>query len=209
MLYIGLQEGVEFKSQFCQDVVAYAFFKGKRDGFFVDIGAHDGITGSNTYAFEKLGWKGFCVEPNPDTFAVLRQNRTGDAYEFAVTATSGETVDFLCFNENEREGNSQFSVVVDPTLHNQTRGGNKKIVKVKTTTFTDLMTHYPGVIHIDFLSLDTEGYELPILQTIDFERYTFGLIAVEANSPGIPKFMDGKGYRLLTQLGSDGLFVRK
>lgn len=49
-------------------------------GFFVDIGAHDGIESSNTYALEKHGWTGICVEPNPVSFAALRNNRSCDCH---------------------------------------------------------------------------------------------------------------------------------
>jgi FkbM family methyltransferase len=207
MLYVGLKEGVEFKSQYCQDLVAYAYFNGKRDGFFVDICAHDGVLGSNTFVFEKLGWKGFCVEPNPEIFVLLQKNRICDIYECAVTATAGETVDFMRFKGTDI--NSQLSVIVNPTLRSQTRAGDKEIIKVKTTTFSNLMDRYPEVTNIDFLSLDTEGCELAILKTIDFNRYQFGLLAVEANSPEIPALLASKGYRLLANLWGDGLFVRQ
>ena len=105
--------------------------------------------------------------------------------------------------------NSQLSVLVDPSLRSQKRAGDKEIIKVKTTTFAELMAHYPEVTTIDFLSIDTEGCELSILKTIDFDRYPFGLLAVEANSPEIPSLLNSKGYRLLAQLGGDGLFVRQ
>ena len=207
MLYVGLKEGVEFKSQYMQDLIAFAYFKGMRDGFYVDIGAHDGVLGSNTFAFEQLGWQGFCVEPNPEIYALLRKNRACDAYEFAVTASSGDTVDFMRFKGTGID--SQLSVIVDPTARSQKRSGNKEIIKVKTTTFEELMAHYPGVTHIDVLSIDTEGDELSILKTIDFARYSFGLFIVEANSADIPVFLASKGYRLLAQLGGDGLFIRQ
>jgi len=47
-------------------------------GYFVDIGAHDGITNSNSYIFEKyFGWSGICVEPNPNlrSYQTLINNR--------------------------------------------------------------------------------------------------------------------------------------
>lgn len=44
-------------------------------GFFVDVGAYDGIESSNTYALELAGWKGICIEPNPEAFAKLENNR--------------------------------------------------------------------------------------------------------------------------------------
>ena len=47
----------------------------ERNGFYVDIGAFDGIHFSNTYTFEQIGWRGICVEPNPEIFAICRANR--------------------------------------------------------------------------------------------------------------------------------------
>jgi hypothetical protein len=67
--------GVEFIGQELQDMYAYLYFKGKKDGFFIDIGAYDGITISNTYALEKIGWKGICVEPVPEIYDRLIKNR--------------------------------------------------------------------------------------------------------------------------------------
>ena len=52
------------------------YFNGKRCGFFVDVGAHDGVSISNTLFFEReLGWKGICIEPIPDIFKSLSENR--------------------------------------------------------------------------------------------------------------------------------------
>jgi len=51
-------------------------FVGQDSGFFVDIGANDGVTFSNTYALERKGWRGLCVEPHPDVFEQLRRNRS-------------------------------------------------------------------------------------------------------------------------------------
>ena len=63
-------------SQFNQDKFIFEnFFPVKSDGVFVDIGAHDGITLSNTWFFENyLGWTGYCFEPNPSLFAKLVEN---------------------------------------------------------------------------------------------------------------------------------------
>lgn len=55
------------------------FFRGKRNGVFVDVGAQDGETGSNSLFFEDfLGWRGLCLEPQPQTFAKLRARRKCD-----------------------------------------------------------------------------------------------------------------------------------
>ena len=63
-------------SQLGQDILVDEYFGGKRGGVFVDIGAYDGVTFSNTLMLEReRGWTGVCIEPLPDVFAELRQNR--------------------------------------------------------------------------------------------------------------------------------------
>lgn len=62
-----------FYSQAGQDEYVLNRFGNK--GVFVDVGAHDGIESSNTYALEKAGWEGICIEPNRESFAKLNENR--------------------------------------------------------------------------------------------------------------------------------------
>ena len=58
-------------SQYEQDIyILNNFFQNKKDGMFVDIGAHDGVTISNSLLFEKIGWNGICVEPLPKIFDI-------------------------------------------------------------------------------------------------------------------------------------------
>lgn len=66
-----------YKSQSFQDIVLDRWmFEGARDGVFVDIGAADGVSFSNSYFFEKeRGWRGLCIEPNREDFARLERNR--------------------------------------------------------------------------------------------------------------------------------------
>src|SRR3974390_100826 len=60
-------------------------FCGKRNGVFVDVGAYDGISFSNTLMFEReLGWTGLCIEPNPDVFPRLIENRSATCLEIAI-----------------------------------------------------------------------------------------------------------------------------
>ena len=63
-------------SQLGQDLQVLKYYSNKRNGFFVEIGASDGIHFSNTYLLEsKYNWKGICVEPLPDKFLNLCSNR--------------------------------------------------------------------------------------------------------------------------------------
>ena len=85
----------QFYGQVNQDLYSFMFFGGKKDGFYVDIGANDGVSFSNTYIFEQFGWNGICVEPLPDIFSKLRQNRKCACYNVAVAAESGNEINFI------------------------------------------------------------------------------------------------------------------
>jgi len=78
-------------SQAGQDYWVYGeVFNEKRNGFFLDIGAHDGIYLSNTLLLEKrYGWNGICIEGNPDTFVDLQQNRQAVCINTCVDRIEG------------------------------------------------------------------------------------------------------------------------
>ena len=81
-----------YHSQFKQDqFINENFFKNKINGFFVDIGAHDGKTFSNSLFFEGLGWNGVCVEPNPKIFKSLKNNRKCKCFEVAISDKIGKS----------------------------------------------------------------------------------------------------------------------
>lgn len=81
-------------SQHGQDTFVYeAFFKGRTEpGTFVDVGAYDGVTFSNTLLFERLGWMGVCVEPLPPAFSKLRSSRKAICVNCAVADRAGEAM---------------------------------------------------------------------------------------------------------------------
>jgi len=79
---------------------------------------------------------------------------------------------------------------------------------VNTLTFNDMMTDFPNIMHIDFLSIDTEGHEMNVLQSINFDKYSFGLITIETKEGSdVVKYVENKGYRILMTAGSDVIFI--
>ena len=202
--------GLDFKGQYGQDIIAYLCLKNKKNGFYIDIGAYDGIRLSNTYIFEKLGWKGFCVEASPKNFEALQKNRKCDLYNCAVSSKNVGKAKFLT---------STVGVLDVLDTHN-TEGHKKRIekesdknmeyVEVDTMTFEELMSNYKDINHIDFMSLDIEGGELDVLKSIDFDKYSFGLITVEYNDnyDEILELMNSKGYKKLMDNHCDLIFIK-
>ena len=166
----------KYKSQIGQDkYISEHIFNNKKNGFFIELGATDGIALSNTYYFEKeLGWNGLVIEPNPNYKEQLDKNRScHKAYELVYS---------------QRGLNRNFSVVSCPELSgiNNHLGNIGKCevtenISLKTITLTELLDNINAPKYIDYLSLDTEGSELEILKGLDMKKYTIGYISVEHN----------------------------
>ena len=203
-----------YYSQYNQDQwINENIFKNKTGGVFIDVGAHDGKTINNTYFFEnELGWSGICVEPIPDVFQKLRSNRNCICIEGGIAEKDGED-DFLKIH-GSGEMLSGFVDKYDPRhvgrIHEEIRlyGGHCEVLRIKTFNLNTLFQQN-NLDFIDFLSLDTEGGELDILKSIDFERYHIKVISVENNfqEEEFSVFLGSKGYRKVIGLGCDEVYV--
>lgn len=181
-----------------------------KNGFFIDIGAHDGITGNNTEFFEKLGWSGVCFEPHPKLFSKLEKNRSCDVFNFAIWDRDGK-VDFLSI-DGQVDMLSGIVESYDPRHVNRINyelssvGGSSEHVFVDSKKFSSVIEKK----EIDFLSLDTEGSELQILKTIDFDIFKIKVICVENNynDSEIDNFLKSKGYVLHKSFRVDQIYYK-
>lgn len=167
-------------SQFNQDLEVVEFYKSKKNGYFVDIGAYDGVEYSNTYLLEKeYDWKGICIEPTPYNFDKLVENRPNSAcINKACYSKSNTKVPFSIANNFDML--SGISHCID-SFHVHEVNANKTEIFVETITLNDVLRENNAPSFIDYLSLDTEGSEFEILQKFRFSDYTFGIIHVEHN----------------------------
>jgi FkbM family methyltransferase len=184
-------------SQLGQDLEVIKFYNNKENGFFIEIGASDGIILSNTYLLEtQYKWKGICCEPIPSNFKKLVKNRPNSiCYDKAVYNISGLTVNFDIANNYDLL--SGISNHID--CHISSVNANKETIHVQTISLLDVLNNANAPLFIEYMSLDTEGSEFEILKNFDFEKYTFGLIDVEHNyceprRTEIKKFLLSKGY---------------
>lgn len=161
-------------SQIGQDLYVIENVYGKkRDGFFVDVGATHGENLSNTCLLERdYGWKGICIEPNPNFFSKLVKNRTATCLPCAAYSVNGKEFEFTV--AGVLSGISKHIDYHKSTLKNPT-------ITVTTKTLTTILDECKAPRFIEYLSLDTEGSELEVLRGIDFSKYTFGFITIEHN----------------------------
>ena len=184
------------KSQLGQDVFALSVLNFKRNGFFVEFGATNGIDYSNSLVMEKIfGWKGILSEPAKTWHRHLYLNRDSFIEKKAVWKDS---ISQLMFNETNSAEYSTISHFSDLDMHKNTRLEGKKY-EVETISLNDLLIKFSAPSTIDYLSIDTEGSEIDILESFDFNRYTFRVITVEHNYTDsrvrIYQLLTSNGYR--------------
>lgn len=190
-------------------------FRGKRNGVFVEIGAHDGVSFSNTFAMEKhWGWKGVAVEPMGKAYAKLLANRTCLAIQACVAARAG-TVEFI-----EVDGYSEMlSGMVasfDPRhVERMERevaehGGTVVRQAVPCLSLDDVFSR-GGFPEIDYLSVDVEGAEQEVLQVETLRKWPVAVVSAENNfaESGLREHMGLAGYRLLARVGADDIYQRR
>lgn len=204
----------KYMSQLGQDqLFNERFLKNKRNGFFLDIGAHDGQTGSNTYFFEKeLGWQGICFEPLPHLFKQLKECRDCICINACVGSTEGR-VPFLHLNSVDEQLSGMCSTYdkrqLDVVMNDlSVYGGDCKIMQLPCVRLNDVLDRY-GITHVDYFSLDTEGSELEILKSIDFSKVKIDMMSVENNfhEPFIREFLESKGFFFVEHVVVDDIYV--
>ena len=199
----------KYFSQAGQDkIIKEVFFKNKKNGFFIEIGAYDGIQGSNCYYFEKLlNWSGIAFEPSSIQFEKLKKNRKCKLLNNAVSHEIKE-VEFI----EVTEGLTQMSGINDNSfkrniniISNDERSKIRSI-NLKTITFEQVV---PKNVVIDYLSIDIEGGEMDLLKSINFNNNKIKVVSVENNSPTELNFKDffyNKNFIYFDRVGQDEIF---
>jgi len=142
----------------------------EKKGFFVEFGATDGISNSNTYLLEKeFNYTGILAEPNPKQRKNIRQIRNAIIVDKCVWSKSNVKLELF--------DNGDLSTIKKSNKTNRL----KSTFKVDTISLTDMLDIHNAPSLIDYLSIDTEGSEFEILSTHNFGKYNFSVITVEHN----------------------------
>ncbi|HEU0220868.1 MAG TPA: FkbM family methyltransferase [Paracoccaceae bacterium] len=186
-------------------------FKGRRGGIFVEIGAYDGVTGSNTLFFEMFrGWSGLLVEASPTYHAEVLRNRDIPCLHVAVAPEVGEA-EFL----DIRKGYQQMgglTASLGPTARRAIEADPRTeaaLIRVPTRPLAEILAGQ-GLSQVDYLSIDIEGGELPVLAAFPFAQFDIAAWSIEVNeaTPEIARIMGAADYRLAAHIGVDQIWVR-
>lgn len=222
-------DGSHYQSQAGQDrfVLNSIYKKKKRNGFFLEMGAADGVLLSNTYVFEKrYGWKGILVEPS-HRFVPLQRNR--DA--ICVRACIGDSSKGIFLLElpgglylNKDESNTLRSVAIAADSREEAMekvpailahenikpepGKEFPLIEVEAISLTELLDQNGAPPVIDYFSLDVEGHEDAVFRGFDFSKYRFNIMNVEEPSEWLQKLLIENGYVEITRNAVEDVFYR-
>jgi FkbM family methyltransferase len=158
----------------------------KSGGFFIEAGANDGVTQSNTFLLQRdHGWSGLLVEPIPELARRCRQNRPGCIVENAALVPEGhaaKSVEMTYCNLMSQVKGAMKSTAEEA---DHIRRGKEcqqietYTVNVPAKTLSQILDAH-SVSQVDLLSLDVEGFELAALQGIDYHRHAPRWMLIEA-----------------------------
>jgi FkbM family methyltransferase len=205
---------VKFFSQLGQDHFLFEhFFRGKRGGVFVDVGAYDGEKFSNSLFFERfMGWTGLCIEPLPSAFARLSTARKAVCKQCCVADFEGEA-DFVEADAGVDE--KMFSGLTEKfdARHRSrldARATSRQTLRVQVRKLSSLLEEQ-NLYDIDFCSIDVEGAEISVLTPLDLQKFRISVFVIENNygDERLITLMASKGYDLVDRLEQDCIFKRR
>ena len=197
------------RSQGEEQFAFYAFFGGGteapvRGGTFLELGANNGVHATNTLALERcLGWRGVLAEGHPALFAQLLKNRPHSLSLGMAVCPTHTTANFT------RRASVTSGILSQIDAHHLRRfripsSGPNATIPVPCAPLGDWL----GLLrvgHVDLFSLDVEGAELLVLETLDWSRFSVGLMIVECAGSGAHGCLDRKDRAVTALLTARGL----
>jgi len=203
-------------SQCGEDMIVDFIFKALhiKEISYLDIGAHHPHHLSNTYHFYLDGHKGVCIEPDPTACKLIKRKRPKDVcLNIGIGVSSVQEANFYVMSSPTL---NTFSLEDAERYQNFGHQKIEKVLKIPLLPINDILAEYfNGAPH--FVSLDVEGLDLPILQSIDFSRHRPTVFCVETltytedNSEekltGIIDFLLAHQYMLYADTFINSIFV--
>lgn len=168
--------GVRLISSQCgEDLIIETLLPFKRGGFYVDVGANHPIKYNNTFLFNAKGWRGINIEPNPKRMKLFRIFRRHDINLNVGIGQLESELDFYVFDEHTLSTFDNNSVAEFTKIGHKV----KEVIKVPVKPLSKILEEYGGGREIDLLTIDTEGYDLEVLKSNDWEKFRPHFIIIE------------------------------
>ena len=200
-------------SQNGEDLILNRFLNNKKEGFFVDVGAHHPIRFSNTFLFYKKGWSGINIDAMPGSMAQFNKIRPNDINIEKGIGLKKDKLTFYQFNE------SALNTFSKKEAFSKNKDGYKIIKSnlVEVDTLENILDKYmPLNTEIDFLNIDAEGKDEEVLISNNWKKYKPNYIIIEIlrevslynNNSSINKFLKTKGYIPINKIFDTYIFKK-
>ena len=200
-----------YRAQNGEDRWLADYFGHKSQGFFVEVGAYDGVNLSNTYHFERIGWAGVLVEPDPDKAAHCRAHRPGSKTHQCAAVGSAEVGEIAFYRVADGE---VFSTTAPRDQYDQriaNMGLASAPMRVPARTL-DAILEEAGAHGVDFVSIDVEGAETEVLRGFDIRRWRPAVVVVESNAkfrlPEVRDYFVAHGYAYHHSIDVNDFYLR-
>jgi len=184
-------------SQEGEDMILRRLFETQQTGFYIDVGAHHPKRFSNTYFFYKKGWQGINIDAMPGSMEIFKKLRPRDINIEKAISDRNQVLTYYAFNEpalngfskelsEERDGHNEYKIIFKADL--------------ETAPLSEILDIYlPENQNIDFMSIDVEGFDLMVLKSNDWEKFSPKFVVVEILESSLNEIETSEITRFLKQ----------
>ena len=182
------------------DIQLMKLINNQTPGAYVDVGSWHPVKASNSYYFYVRGWKGICIDPNPELKTLYDKFRPKDSFINAGIGESGKSLEYFMLKESSMNTFSEDFI-------NKHQLENKITNKITIPLYSlkeILDANLDKKDRLDFFDIDVEGFDLEVLTTNDWNLYRPKVIVIESDislqqdlSSDIVKYLESKNYRLI------------
>jgi len=195
-------EGGSYHGEYYEDYILSSVLDGVASGTYVDVGANHPVENNVTFLFYERGWHGILIEPNPDFLPLYAKLRPRDFPLNLGIASAGGTMTFYKVTDPPG-GDGRYAEgglsTFDPDVARRWRRARLTVTEsaVPVTTLNDVLAQRP-LGEVTILSVDVEGFEKQVLESIDLRRHRPLVVVVEACLPGteVPSYQAWEGLLL-------------
>lgn len=198
-------------SQEGEDIIIRKIFKNKKNGFFIDVGAHHPIKLSNTfYMYLFKNWTGINIDAQPKSMGSFNLLRKKDISLEKAISNKQETLTFYSFKKSTNNTFSKKHLLETNKIVKKTR--------IKTTTLTKVLDKYLDQDKkIDFVNIDVEGFDYQVIKSLNLKKYKPTLIIIEdlnfslkePKKSKIFNYLNKNGYYLYAKTINSLYFLEK
>lgn len=183
------------------DIQLRQLIKNKKPGTYVDIGCWDPTKSSNSYFFYLRGWRGICIDPNPELAERYKKIRPSDTF---INCAIGQNKGHLNYYMLDEHNSSMNTFDLEFLKKHNLESKIKETLSIPLYNLKAILDkHLKPNERLDFFDIDVEGLDLEVLKSNDWEKYRPAVLIIETNlslrdeiNSEVVKYLEEQGYSL-------------